>query len=151
MNRILLTVAAAALAGGFAVAQVQAQVVVTLEPQVRTELREYVVVRGEPAVAVADFDVAVGTVVPETVELRMIEGIPAVAEYRYVLVENRILLVDPGTRVIVSVIEPNDNGEGTEAAAEPAEPDTENGAETDGEDDANGDDADGEGEGGGAN
>jgi hypothetical protein len=81
MNRILLTVAAAALAGGFAVAQVQAQVVVTLEPQVRTELREYVVVRGEPAVAVADFDVAVGTVVPETVELRMIEGIPAVAEY----------------------------------------------------------------------
>jgi hypothetical protein len=108
-------------------------------------------VRGEPAVAVADFDVAVGTVVPETVELRMIEGIPAVAEYRYVHVENRILLVDPRTRVIVSVIEPDDNGEGTEAAAQPAEAGTENGAETDGEDDANGDDADGEGEGGGVN
>lgn len=121
MNRLLSSVAVLTLAAGISLGQ--AQVTVTLEPEVQTQVREYVVTRAEPVTAPVDFDFVVGATVPDAVELRAIEGIPAVVDYQYVLVDDRIVLVDPSTRAIVSLLDTEENGEGegqeTESQAAP--------------------------------
>jgi hypothetical protein len=57
-----------------------------------------------------NFSVAVGTVIPETVTYvdvpaEIVRVVPAWRSYKVVKVRNQIIIVDPGTRRIVYVIE----------------------------------------------
>src|SRR5262249_42198606 len=54
-------------------------------------------------------DVRVGSRVPRTVELReipsaVVEEVPAVRRYRYMVVNNEVVLVDPATSEVIEII-----------------------------------------------
>lgn len=76
----------------------------------RTEIRQIITEeKVEPAASV-DFDVTVGTAVPQTVEVhtlppRIVELVPAYEGYKYfVLADGRIVIVDPNSMEIVYII-----------------------------------------------
>ena len=98
MKRI--TLVSLALGAGLA-SQAFAQTVV-ISPDQETVIREYVTTHKVAPVEVTGVDIVVGSTLPETVELHAID-VPDVS-YRYVVVDGRTLLVDPGTRKIVHVI-----------------------------------------------
>ncbi len=83
---------------GLALAQT---VVVT--PEQETVVREYVKKKPLASIKLPGVELNVGTALPETVELHSIDA-PDI-KYRYVVIDNRTVLVDPGTRKIVRVIE----------------------------------------------
>ncbi|MFC5066502.1 DUF1236 domain-containing protein [Flaviflagellibacter deserti] len=98
MKQMVLATAMTLMAGA-ALAQT-----VIVSPEERTQIRQYVVKQKVTAVP-ADVSLSVGTVVPETVELHTIEGVPSATKYRYVSVGGRTALVDPGTRKVVEIID----------------------------------------------
>lgn len=101
-SRILMAVSAVALLGTAAVAT--AQTIVIQEPQERY-IREYVVrEQVEPAPSI-DFDVTVGSIVPDTVELRTVRVPDADIEYRYVRSSERTIVVEPDTHKIIRVLD----------------------------------------------
>jgi hypothetical protein len=56
------------------------------------------------------FAISAGTVVPTTVEwhdlpAEVVRVVPAYRGYKYILVGNRIVIIEPGSRKIVTVIE----------------------------------------------
>jgi hypothetical protein len=56
-----------------------------------------------------NFNIAVGTAVPRAVELaplppRIVEVVPAYRGFRYVIVGDTLLIIDPGSYEIVEVI-----------------------------------------------
>ena len=72
-----------------------ADVVVSVEPEVQTWVME------QPGPVVTyDRDVVVGDVLPEEVE---IVEVPKYTQYRYVILNNRRVIVDSGTRRVVAV------------------------------------------------
>ena len=75
-------------------------------PEQRRLIREYVVQRNVPAVAINE-PLVVGRPLPTDVELVAVpsEWGPNVAPYRYVYAGSRIYFVDPQTRVIVQTID----------------------------------------------
>jgi hypothetical protein len=77
------------------------QVIVT--PEQQTVVREYVQRHPLASISLLGVELNVGSTLPDTVELHPIE-VPDV-EYRYVVVDDRTVLVDPGTRRIVQVID----------------------------------------------
>ncbi|TIR03096.1 MAG: DUF1236 domain-containing protein [Mesorhizobium sp.] len=77
------------------------QVIVT--PEQQTVIREYVDRHPLASISLLGVELNIGSTVPETVELHPID-VPDV-EYRYVVVDDRTVLVDPGTRRIVQVID----------------------------------------------
>jgi hypothetical protein len=86
-----------------------AQVNVQIRPEQRTRIVETVKTLGIRPVAHIGVTIAVGTVVPRTVELRplpaqIIEIIPEFRRYRFFLAPSEIVIVDPGTLEIVDVI-----------------------------------------------
>ena len=111
MKRILITAAfTAALA---LPAMAQTTVVTTervvrpplsLEPQQRTMIREYVVQRRVPVVRER---VVVGEPIAQEVELQPVpQGWgPQVQQYRYVYSDDHVAFVDPGTRRVIQVLE----------------------------------------------
>jgi hypothetical protein len=74
---------------------------VTIDPAEETEVRTYVTKQNWRSVDVPG-TVAVGTELPASVELHTV---PNVTKYRATVVGGRTVLVDPGTRRIVRVIE----------------------------------------------
>jgi hypothetical protein len=102
MMRIHLVPAAAGLVllAGVGVATAD-QVIVT--PEQQTVIREYVDRQPLASISLLGVELNVGSTLPDTVELQPIE-VPDV-EYRYVIVDDRTVLVDPGTRRIVQVID----------------------------------------------
>jgi hypothetical protein len=77
-----------------------------LQPEQRTRVREYVTTnRGSSVNLPAGVTVSVGSTLPQAVELRSFPSEVGVREYRYVVVGDRTVLVDPQTRRIVQVIE----------------------------------------------
>jgi hypothetical protein len=63
-----------------------------------------------PTVSNVNFSVAVGTVIPETVTLvdvpaEIVRIVPAWRSYKVVKVRDRIIIVDPAKRTIVTIIE----------------------------------------------
>ncbi|RWB29171.1 MAG: DUF1236 domain-containing protein [Mesorhizobium sp.] len=100
--KIHLVPAAAGLAmlAGIGVATAD-QVIIT--PEQQTVVREYVQRHPLASISLLGVELNVGSTLPETVELHPIE-VPDV-EYRYVVVDDRTVLVDPGTRRIVQVID----------------------------------------------
>ena len=65
------------------------------------EVRTYVLEQKSPSVTF-EGDIAVGTALPDTVE---IHTIPDQADYSYVIVNNKRVLVNPKTRAVIEVIE----------------------------------------------
>ncbi|RWM20299.1 MAG: DUF1236 domain-containing protein [Mesorhizobium sp.] len=100
--KIHLVPAAAGLAllAGVGVATAD-QVIIT--PEQQTVVREYVQRHPLASISLLGVELNVGSTLPDTVELHPIE-VPDV-EYRYVVVDDRTVLVDPGTRRIVQVID----------------------------------------------
>lgn len=93
-----LTGAAAALLLLAGVGAVAAQDVI-IQPEQDTVIREYVKKQPLASVKVPGVELNIGSAVPDTVELHEIPDV----KYRYVVVDNRTVLVDPGTRKIIKV------------------------------------------------
>src|SRR3954470_19113741 len=72
---------------------------VVITPEQDTVVREYVKKQPLASVKVPGVELNVGTALPDTVELHEIPNV----KYRYVMVDNHTVLVDPGTRKIVKV------------------------------------------------
>ncbi|MER9521347.1 MULTISPECIES: DUF1236 domain-containing protein [Mesorhizobium] len=93
-----LTGAAAALLLLAGVGAVAAQDVI-IQPEQDTVIREYVKKQPLASVKVPGVELNIGSALPDTVELHEIPDV----KYRYVVVDNRTVLVDPGTRKIIKV------------------------------------------------
>ena len=98
--RMHLTGAAAALLLFAGVGAVAAQDVV-ITPEQDTVIHEYVKKQPLASVKVPGVELNIGTALPDTVELHEVQ-VPDV-KYRYVVIDNRTVLVDPGTRKIIKV------------------------------------------------
>ncbi len=70
----------------------------------RVYVRHYVVEHRPPSVTYQD-DVRVGEALPEQVTEYPIEGRPELREYRYAVVNDRTVLVEPRSRKVIEVIE----------------------------------------------
>ena len=77
-----------------------AQVAVQIGP----EVREYIVKEGRSSVRV-DTDIAVGATLPADVEVYAIEGVPTASTYRYAVVNDRRVIVEPGSRRIIEIVD----------------------------------------------
>jgi hypothetical protein len=80
-----------------------AQVAIEIAPEDQTEIRDYVVREGRSSVRIDD-DIVVGATLPETVEVYAIEGVPRAKRYRYAVVNDRRVLVDPESRRIIEIV-----------------------------------------------
>ncbi|PBB24102.1 MULTISPECIES: DUF1236 domain-containing protein [unclassified Mesorhizobium] len=96
--RMHLTSAAAALVLLAGVGAVAAEEVV-ITPEQDTVVREYVKKQPLASVKIPGVELNIGTAVPDTVELHEVPNV----KYRYVVIDNRTVLVDPSTRKIVKV------------------------------------------------
>ena len=75
---------------------------VTVDPAVETEVRTYVTQQRWKSVDVPAAQIVVGHELPASVELHTV---PKVEKYRVTVVGGRTVLVDPGTRKIVRIVE----------------------------------------------
>ncbi|AZO08719.1 MULTISPECIES: DUF1236 domain-containing protein [unclassified Mesorhizobium] len=98
--KLHLTTAAAGLLLLAGIGAAAAQDVI-IQPEQETVIREYVHKQPLASVKVPGVELNVGTVLPDTVELHEVPNV----QYRYVVVDNRTVVVDPGTRKIVKVID----------------------------------------------
>ncbi|BCH16322.1 MULTISPECIES: DUF1236 domain-containing protein [unclassified Mesorhizobium] len=98
--RIHLSTAAAGFLLLASVGAVAAQDVI-IQPEQETVIREYVRKQPLASVNLLGVELNIGSALPETVELHEVPDV----EYRYVVVDNRTVLVDPGTRRIVKIID----------------------------------------------
>jgi hypothetical protein len=79
---------------------------VILLPEEEVVVREYIVKQPRPKVVVPDgYEVVVGERLPDTIEVSPVEAPGFTREYEYVVVEDRTLLIDPGTREVVKVLD----------------------------------------------
>jgi hypothetical protein len=80
---------------------------VTIAPEKRTVIRQQL---GSTAPVTIKERVTVGATVPETVELQsvpetIVSDIPSVKGYRYFVYNDNVVLVDPQTRKVVTIVE----------------------------------------------
>jgi hypothetical protein len=80
---------------------------VTIAPEKRTVIRQQL---GTSAPVTIKERVTVGATVPETVELQsvpetLVSDIPSVKGYRYFVYNDDVVLVDPQTRKVVTIVE----------------------------------------------
>jgi len=77
-----------------------------IEPAQRTAIREYVVRERPRAVtAPSGFTVSVGATLPPAIELQAFPDTVGVRQYRYTVIGDHTVLVEPGSRRIVEVLE----------------------------------------------
>ena len=74
---------------------------IIIQPEQETVIREYVKKQPLASVKVPGVELNIGTALPDTVELREVPNV----KYRYVVVDNRTVVVDPHTRKIVKIIQ----------------------------------------------
>ncbi|TIR14775.1 MAG: DUF1236 domain-containing protein [Mesorhizobium sp.] len=74
---------------------------VVIAPEQETVIKEYVHKQPLASVKVPGVELNIGSTVPDTVELHEVPNV----QYRYVVVDNRTVIVDPGTRKIVKVLD----------------------------------------------
>jgi hypothetical protein len=100
-----LSLATIAIASVLASGQSFAQVV-TLQPEQRTIIREYVERESVPVIEM-ERDLTVGQSVPEEVELSAVpqQWGPSMSNYRYIYTDDRVYLVEPSNRRIIQVID----------------------------------------------
>ncbi|QAU48313.1 DUF1236 domain-containing protein [Bradyrhizobium guangzhouense] len=79
---------------------------VQIEPQYRTRIRTYVTEHHLRPVATKE-KIIVGAQVPSDVELEAVptDWGPSLTQYRYVYSGDRVMLVDPGTRMVVQEVD----------------------------------------------
>ncbi|ESW98941.1 hypothetical protein X747_29895 [Mesorhizobium sp. LNJC384A00] len=103
-ERIMTTMYQSTAIAGFlllASAGVVAAQDVIIAPEQETVVREYVKKQPLASVKIPGVELNVGTAIPDTVELHEVPSV----KYRYVVVDGRTVLVDPGTRKIVKIIQ----------------------------------------------
>jgi Protein of unknown function (DUF1236) len=76
----------------------------SLTPEARTRIRGYVAQHRYPSVAVPGH-VAVGTVLPPEARFYAFEGVEGVGPYSYAYINDAPVLVDPGSRRVIEIIE----------------------------------------------
>jgi hypothetical protein len=103
MKRTLLTAAAL---GVLVTGQVAAQDVVTISPDNRARVKEYVLQQRLPPPRLPE-RVVVGTTIPTGVELGTmpLEWGPAASRYRYIYTDGQVVLVEPQTRRVVQILD----------------------------------------------
>ena len=74
---------------------------VVIAPEQETVIKEYVHKQPLASVKLPGVQLSIGSTLPDTVELHEVPNV----KYRYVVVDNRTVIVDPGTRKIVKVLE----------------------------------------------
>jgi hypothetical protein len=104
-NNAMLSVALALFLFGGGSALAQATIEITPEQ----EASVYAVITKEklPTPPSADVKVSIGAVLPETVELYEVPTtveVPEVRKYRYTVVKEHVVLVDPTSRKVVKII-----------------------------------------------
>lgn len=108
MKKLLLAALLAGFAGSaFAQSTTTTTTTTTtkIEPAWRTEMKEYVTKEHRTAVAPpAGFSVSVGAPLPPSVELYSFPTSAPYAKYRYSVIGNETVVVDPADRHIVEVI-----------------------------------------------
>lgn len=72
---------------------------VIIAPEQDTVIREYVKKQPLASVKLPGVELNIGSSLPDTVELHEVPNV----KYRYVVIDNRTVLVDPSTRKIVKV------------------------------------------------
>ena len=112
MKKLMLGVAAAALLSTGVMAQTvttttgTSRSTVAIEPEARTKIKTYVTEKKLRPVTTKE-RIAVGATVPSDVELVAVpsEWGPSLTRYRYVYSNDRVMLVDPGSRTVVQEID----------------------------------------------
>lgn len=79
---------------------------VQIEPQYRTKIKSYVTEKRIRPVTTQE-RIVVGAKVPTSVELETVPADwgPSVSKYRYIYSNDRVMLVDPGTRTVIQEID----------------------------------------------
>lgn len=83
--------------------------IIALDTQQQTSVGQAIAQRGVKPLTNVDFSIAVGTKVPAPVQLRALPAdvvtfVPQYRGYSYVVVEEQIVIVDPGTQEIVAIV-----------------------------------------------
>ena len=113
MKKLILMTAAAALIATSALAQTTVTTTtgaasgrVVVEPEARTRIKSYVTEHKLRPVTVKE-RISVGATVPNDVELVAVPSDwgPSLTRYRYVYSNDRVMLVDPGSRTVVQEID----------------------------------------------
>jgi Protein of unknown function (DUF1236) len=98
--------AAALLAGAAGIVAAQTAVI-DLTPDQRTTVFRSMTRERITVAPPADFRARVGVEVPSSVELRPVPDtveVPAIRRYRYTVIEDQVVLVDPSTRRVIEII-----------------------------------------------
>jgi len=113
MKKYLMLPAAASLLATAASAQTTVttttgagNAAIQIEPQYRTKIKSYVTEKRVRPITTQE-RIVVGAKVPASVELEAVPADwgPSVTKYRYVYSNDRVMLVDPGTRTVVHEID----------------------------------------------
>jgi hypothetical protein len=113
MKKLMLVTVAAALITTGALAQSTVTTTtgagradVVVEPEARTRIKTYVTEKKLRPVTTKE-RIAVGATVPSDVELVAVPSDwgPSLTKYRYVYSNDRVMLVDPGSRTVVQEID----------------------------------------------
>ncbi|MFK0690288.1 DUF1236 domain-containing protein [Mesorhizobium sp. IMUNJ 23033] len=72
---------------------------VVIQPEQETVIKEYVKKQPLASVKLPGVELNVGTALPDTVELREVPNV----KYRYTVIDNRTVVVDPDTRTVIKV------------------------------------------------
>jgi uncharacterized protein DUF1236 len=115
MKKLLMVVAAASLGATIANAQTTVTTTTTtgtgnaavqIEPQYRTKIKSYVTEHKVRPIATKE-KIVVGARVPADVDLVEVPSDwgPSLTKYRYVYSNDRVMLVDPGSRTVVQEID----------------------------------------------
>ena len=114
--RMLSAAVAVSLLAGVAGAQAQVAVqpqgstttttTTTVTPDQQTKIKQYVTKEKRTSVtAPSGFTVSVGSTLPETVQVYTLPSDVGVTSYRYTVVNDRTVLVDPSTRRVIQVLD----------------------------------------------
>jgi hypothetical protein len=105
MKRVIIAgvTALAVMASSQAFAQATT---ITLAPEQRTKIKEYVVKERVKPVTVKE-RITVGATLPADVELRAVPSDwgPSVSRYRYVYADDHVVFVDPSNRRVIQVLD----------------------------------------------
>ena len=78
----------------------------TITPQQETAIKTYVTKEKTKSVSTpSGFTLATGATVPQTVELHSFGSDVGMTQYRYVVMNNRTVVVDPATRKVVKIVD----------------------------------------------
>ncbi|MFC3205249.1 DUF1236 domain-containing protein [Aquamicrobium soli] len=97
MKRLLPLFVVCAAIGGATAAVADT---VVIQPEQRTVIQEYVHKNPVASVSVAGLELSVGAKVPDTVVLHEVPDV----KYRYTVIDNQTVLVDPDTHEIVEIV-----------------------------------------------